>query len=148
MRVLVQDLPKEIDQQEIACGKAYQEAMKAQDYAQAEKMLLLIWDFYPEPKLCWSSSMSLIKNIFEFYFARKNYKCAEAWANELQKCKLLPNDPEPRIILGKVYLESGREQLAAKELIKAYEMGGRRGYVGEDPKYLKFALDQIKKASK
>ncbi len=92
--------------------------------------------------------MSLIENIFEFYFARKNYESAEAWANELQKCKLLPNDPGAHIILGKVHLESGREKLAAKELIKAYGMGGRRGYVGEDPKYLKFALDQMKKASK
>ncbi len=50
MRALVQDLPKEIDQQEIVCGKAYQEAMKAQDYVQAEKMLLLAWGLYPEPK--------------------------------------------------------------------------------------------------
>ncbi|WP_157836623.1 hypothetical protein [Paracidovorax oryzae] len=92
--------------------------------------------------------MSLIKNIFNFYIAQKNYLQAEFWARELFKCKLLENDPEPYIMLGKVYLESGREQLAAEELIKAYEMGGRRRSVGEDPKYLKFALDQMRKASK
>ena len=142
------ELPPEIGQKEMDYGRLYQQAIKSSDYQKAEKMLLLVWDIYPEPKYLWSSSMSLIKNVFNFYITQKNYLQAEFWARELFKCKLLENDPEPYIMLGKVYLESGREQLAAEELIKAYEMGGRRGYVGEDPKYLKFALDQMRKASK
>lgn len=142
------ELPPEIGQKEIEYGRLYLQAIKSNNCQEAEKMLLLVWDLYPEPKYLWSSSMSLIKGIFNFYLARNNYLQAEFWARELFKCELLENDPEPYIILGKVYLESGREQLAAEELIKAYEMGGRRGYVGEDPKYLKFALDQMRKASK
>ncbi len=142
------ELPPEIGQKEIEYGRLYQKAIKSNNYQEAEKMLLLVWGLYPEPKYLWSSSMSLIKGIFKFYLAQNNYLQAEFWARELFKCKLLENDPEPYIMLGKVYLESGREQLAAEELIKAYEMGGRRGYVGEDPKYLKFALDQMRKASK
>ncbi|WOS42711.1 hypothetical protein [Xanthomonas rydalmerensis] len=140
-----QDLPVDIGEKEVELGKAYQQSIKANDYPQAEKMLLAMWDIYPQPKHLWSSSKSLIKDIIGFYMEQKNYSSAESWVDELFRCNLLPNDPKPHIIRGKVYFESGRKDMAAQEFLKAYEMGGRRGYVGEDPKYLQFALSRQKR---
>ncbi|MEA9585912.1 hypothetical protein VC279_06245 [Xanthomonas sp. WHRI 10064A] len=142
-----QELPLEIERKESEYGKAYGEAMKSHDYEKAERMLLSSWGVYPEPKHLWSSSKSLIKDIINFYLDRKSFQSAENWAGELFKCNLLPNDPKPYIILGKIYFESGRMALAEEQLVKAYEMGGRRGYVGEDPKYIKFVLDNKKKSA-
>ncbi len=48
-------------------------------------------------------------------------------------CEPLPNDPYPYILLGEIYLEWGKEDLATENLVKAFEMGGRQGFVGEDP---------------
>lgn len=144
----VQKLPPEIYDIMAENGKVYRAAKASGDYDLAEKKLLEIWSKFPEPKHLWDSSQSLIKAITAFYWECKSYLAAEKWAKELFNCELLPADPEPYIILGKIYLDAGNHELATQNLIKAYEMGGRRGYSGEDPKYLKFALDQMKKAAK
>ncbi|MDA8446482.1 hypothetical protein [Paracidovorax valerianellae] len=138
-------LPAHVHQEEMKCGMVYREAKGSGDYVLAEKMLLSVWNAYPDPKHLWDSSQSLIKDIADFYRERRDYAVAEQWAGELFKCDLLPYDAEPYIILGRIYLDSDRQDLAAQYLIKAYELGGRRGYVGEEPKYLKFALDQMKR---
>ncbi|MEA9585911.1 hypothetical protein VC279_06240 [Xanthomonas sp. WHRI 10064A] len=146
MRVSV--LPAEVYNQMVVNGKVYRDAKASGDYKSAESKLLATWDAFPEPKHLWDSSESTIKVIIDFYIERQDFTSAEKWAKELFKCDPLPNDPEPYIILGKIYLESGRQDLATHNLVKAYEVGGRRGYVGEDQKYLKYALDQMKKAGK
>lgn len=139
-----QDLPADIGEKEIQLGKVYHQSIESKDYLQAEKMLLAMWDIYPQPKHLWSSSKSLTKDIIDFYMKQKNCSSAESWVDELLRCNLLPNDPKPYIIRGKIYFESGRKDMAAQEFLKAHEMGGRRGYVGEDPKYLQFALSRQK----
>lgn len=144
----VQSLSSDIYQKMVENGKIYREAKASGDYKLAESKLLATWGAFPEPKHLWDSSQSTLKVIIDFYIERKGFSSAEQWAKELFRCDVLPNDPEPYIILGKIYLESCRQDLATQNLVKAYEMGGRRGYVGEDPKYLKYALDQMKKAGK
>lgn len=144
----VQPLPPEALQKLVEYGKIYRDAKAAEDYALAESQLLASWEAFPDPKHSWDSSESLIKTIAQYYIERKEFSSAEKWVDELFKCAPLPRDPKPYLLLGKIYYESGKHDLAANNLVKAYEMGGRRGYVGEDPKYLKFALDQIKKAAK
>ncbi|GKS92248.1 hypothetical protein [Acidovorax sp. SUPP2539] len=144
----VQPLPPAVMEKLVQNGKVYRDAKASGDYASAEAQLLASWDAFPEPKHSWDSSESVIKTIAGFYIERKDFSAAENWVKELFKCDPLPGDPKPYLLLGKIYYESGRHELAAQNLIKAYEMGGRRGYASEDPKYLKFALDEIKNASK
>ncbi len=144
----VQPLPPEALQKLVEYGKIYMKAKAAGDYTLAESQLLASWEAFPDPKHSWDSSESLIKTIVQYYIDRKDLSSAERWVDELFKCTPLPGDPKPYMLLGKIYHESGKHDLAAKNLVKAYEMGGRRGYVGEDPKYLEFALDQMKKAAK
>lgn len=144
----VQKLPSEVYEVMVENGKAYRSAKASGNYVLAEEKLLDTWKKFPEPKHLWDSSQSLIKAISSFYWEQRKFADAENWAKELFHCELLPGDAEPYIIVGKIYFEAGSQGLAAQNLIKAYELGGRRGYSGEDPKYLKFALDQMKKASK
>lgn len=144
----VQILPAEVLQKLVENGKIYREAKASGDYNLAESKLLASWEAFPHPKHSWDSSESLIKTIVQYYIDRKEFSSAERWVGELFKCEPLPGDPKPYLLLGKIYYESGKHELAKENLIKAYEMGGRRGYANEDQKYLKFALDQMKKSNK
>ena len=144
----IQNLPAEVLQKLVENGKIYREAKASGDYSLAESKLLASWEAFPHPKHSWNSSESLIKTIVQYYIDRKEFSSAESWVGELFKCEPLPCDPMPYFLLGKIYYDSGRTELAKENLIKAYEAGGRRGYANEDQKYLKFALDQMKKSEK
>lgn len=144
----IQNLPAEVLQKLVKNGKIYREAKASGDYSLAESKLLASWEAFPDPKHSWDSSESLIKTIVQYYIERKEFSAAESWVGELFKCEPLPGDPKPYLLLGKIYYESGKTELAKENLIKAYEMGGRRGCANEDQKYLEFALDQIKKSDK
>lgn len=144
----IQNFTAEVLQKLVENGRIYRKAKASGDYSLAESKLLAIWEAFPHPKHSWDSSESLIKTIVQYYIERKEFSSAESWVGELFKCKPLPGDPKPYLLLGKIYFESGKTELAKENLIKAYETGGRRGYANEGQKYLKFALDQIKKWDK
>jgi hypothetical protein len=144
----IQNLPAEVLQKLAENGKIYREAKASGDCNLAESKFLASWEAFPHPKHSWDSSESLIKTIVQHYIDRKEFSSAESWVGELFKCEPLPGDPKPYLLLGKIYYDSGRTELAKENLIKAYEMGGRRGYANEDQKYLKLALDQMKKSEK
>lgn len=141
----VTPLPKAIHDEVMELGKPFKIAKNAGDLAGAEPYLLQMWQMFPEPKFNWDWSQSYLTSIAGFYFEWKRFAEAEHWAREVFKCEPLPNDPGPYILLGKIYLEWGKQDLAAENLVKAFDMGGRRGFAGEDPKYLKFAQAQMKK---
>lgn len=140
----VKPLPKAIHDQVMELGKPFQIAKKAGNFAAAEPYLLQMWATFPEPKFQWDWSQSYPTSIAGFYFEWQRFLEAEQWAREVFKCEPLPSDPCPYILLGKIYLEWGKDDLAKEHLVKAFEMGGRRGFVGEHPKYLKFAQAQMK----
>lgn len=138
-------LPKELDDRLLSTRNRAWEARQSGDFPLAEKHYLEAWSIFPEPKRRWDSSQIVSRRISEFYLEWKRFPEAEHWTSEIFKCEPLPNDPGPYILLGKIYLEWGKEELAKQNLVKAFEMGGRRGFVGEDPKYLKFAQAQMKR---
>jgi tetratricopeptide (TPR) repeat protein len=142
---VIRDLPKQIADLEIELGTKFRNALAANNRQAAAAAIVETWNTYPDPKHKWAGSQSLLKDIANFYFEWKKYPEAEQWANEVFKCELLPHDAAPYILLGKIYLEAGREDLAGEQLVKAFELGGRRGFVGEDAKYLKFAQEQMKR---
>lgn len=103
-----------------------------------------IWNTIPNPKYFWDSSQSTIKIISKFYFESENYEESEKWARELLNCKLLPNDANPYIYIGKSCFEANKIECAKENLAKAFKLGGRRGFYGKDNKYLKFAQESLK----
>jgi tetratricopeptide (TPR) repeat protein len=141
---MAQSLPIEISEQETKLRNEAFALKKEMKYAEAESKYIAAWHSLPEPKHHWDSSQSILKSVVRFYFEQRRFPEAEQWAKEVFKCDPLPGDAAPYIVLGKIYLEAGREDLAGEQLVKAFELAGRRGFVGEEPKYLKFAQDQMK----
>lgn len=138
-------LPEALQQKEIELGRAFRAAKLAGDFGLAERILLDTWDIYPQPKHGNQGVISLVSNISNFFFELGRYPEAEWWASEIFKCDPPRDYHRPFLMLGKIYLEWGKTDVAAENLVKAFEMGGRRGFVGEEPKYLKFAQAQMKK---
>ena len=138
-------LPPEISQRELELRRVASDLKKTGQFAAAEGKYLEAWHVLPEPRHLWDTSQSVLRSIVRFYFESSIYAQAELWAKELFNCDPLLNDTGAYILLGKIYMEWGKDDLARENLVKAYEMGGRRGFVGEDPKYLKFAQTQMKK---
>lgn len=136
-------LPKDISDSIINLRNTAYEKKLAGDYIGAEKNYLLAWGSLPPPEYNWDTSQILLERISEFYLEWKKYSEAEKWALDIFRSNPSSNYHRPYLILGKIYFESKREDLAAQNLIKAFEMGGRRGFTGEDPKYLKFVQDQM-----
>lgn len=142
---MVKPLPADIAKRKSDLRNQAFAAKQAGRHAAAENLYVESWAILPEPKHGWDWSQEIARGNSVFFLERKDFAQAEHWAREVFKCEPLPNDPCPYILLGKIYLEWGKQDLAAENLVKAFEMGGRRGFVGEDPKYLKFAQAQMKK---
>ena len=145
---MVKTLPKDINDSIINLRNIAYEKKLTGDYFAAEQNYLLAWGSLPSPEFDWDTSQILLERISEFYLEWKKYTEAEKWALDIFKSNPASNYHRPYLILGKIYLESRREDLVAQNLIKAFEMGGRRGFSGEDPKYLKFVQDQMKSVKK
>ena len=141
---MVKTLPKDINDSIINLRNIAYEKKLAGDYIAAEQDYLLAWRSLPSPEYSWDTSQILLERISEFYLEWKNYSEAEKWALDIFKSKPSSNYHRPYLILGKIYLESKREDLATQNLIKVFEMGGRRSFTGEDPKYLKFTQEKMK----
>lgn len=141
---MAQSLPTELSQREVQLRNEAAMLKKELKFSEAEERYLAAWNILPNPKHNWDSSQSILKSLVRFYFEIKNYFESEKWAREIFKCDILPGDAVPYIILGKVFFESGQIDLAREFLIKAFEIAGRRGFVGEDPKYLKFAQEKMR----
>ncbi|MDR2187586.1 MAG: hypothetical protein LBE62_05960 [Azonexus sp.] len=140
----IRKLPDHIYDELCAYGEKYRAAKAIGDIEKAEDYLSKLWLAMPEPKYFWDWSQSIIKSIAEFYFEEKNYTEAEKWAKQLFNCQVAPGDAGPYIITGKIYLESGNEALATEYLTKAVKLAGRRGFFGENPKYLKYAQQRTR----
>jgi len=143
--IMSRTLPDEINEKRAENGKIYREAKAKGDYASAERALLASWSLFPEPKYDWDSTRMFLKTVSELYLEWGKYSDAEKWALNIFKSDLGPYDPMPYQLLGKIYLEAGQEELARTNLIKAFEMGGRRFFAGENPKYMKFIQEQLRK---
>ena len=142
---MVMPLPKNIDDKILELRNAAYSARSQKDYAKAEENYLAAWNALPVPRHGWDTSQLLMERIAGFYLEWQKYADAERWAIDAFKTNPSPSYHGLYLMLGKIYFESGNEDLASENLVKAFEMGGRRGFVGEDPKYLKFAQAQMKK---
>jgi tetratricopeptide (TPR) repeat protein len=112
---------------------------------EAEQHFLRAWALIPEPKLGWDISQITVIRIAKVYRSLKKFLEALRWARDVFKCKPLPGDAEPYILLGSIHFEAGELDAAREHFQKAFDLAGKRGFEGEDPAYLKF-LKEKKKA--
>lgn len=111
----------------------------------AESFFLRAWDLIPDPKFGWDISQITIIRIAKFYRDARKFPEALRWAKDIFRCRPLPNDAEPYVVLGSIHLEAGELDAAREKFEKAFELAGKRGFDGEDPKYLKFLKEKKSK---
>jgi len=116
--------------------------LKSGDQGNAEQCILQAWKMIPDPQYNWDISQIVVIRIAKFFRDIKKFAEAEQWAQNIFKCNPAPGDAEPYIVLGSIYLESGDLMAARENLQKAFDLAGKRGFQGHDPKYLKFLKDK------
>ena len=131
-------LDKNTSEAILAERNAAYEFKKQGDYAQAELHYLKAWALFPEPKYEWGWSQDTIYSISNFYLELKNFEKALHWAELVFKTNPLPGDGAPYVMLGKIYFESDKIDLAFENFKKAFLLAGKRAFEGEDKKYLDF----------
>jgi len=131
-------LEKEINEAILAERNTAYLFRKQGDYQRAEEHYLKAWTLFPDPKFDWDSSQITIYRISDFYLEWKKFDEALHWAKLVFKTNPIPSDGTPYVTLGKVYYEYEKVDLAFEHFKKAYSLAGKRGFEGEDKKYLDF----------
>lgn len=141
---MVQPLEKTLSDEIISCINAGYAQKKTGAYNEAERHYLRAWSLFPEPKYEWDSSQITLYSIADFYLEWKKFDKALDWVNLVFKTAVLPGDASPYVVIGKIYFEAANLDLAFDNFNKAFSLAKKRGFDGEDKKYLDF---YIKRAS-
>ena len=113
------------------------ELAKEKKYDESIPFFIKAWSLIPEPKYDWDISMISLFRITKIFRDAGLYQEALDWAEQIANCEPSPGDSGPLILKGSIYLEWGNEAEAKKFFELAYKVGGKRGFQGEDPRYLK-----------
>ena len=136
--LIYSQLSKETVDQMATYGKQSREMQAQNNFADAEKYLLQIWDLIPEPKFTWGNTNSLLYGIVDFYRRWGKHEVAKKWIAQALSQDLQPHQYVQYLEAGKTYYEAGELEVAKEYFAKAFNIAGARGFSGEDPKYLKF----------
>jgi len=117
------------------------EFAKKGETAVAGSRMQQAWDMIPEPKLGWDISTIAVLLIAKFYRSIGDYTKAHEWADRFLTLEHLPGDGAPFILKGSIYYEAGDLAAAREWLKKGLEVGRRRAFSGEDPKYLRLVTE-------
>ena len=98
------------------------------------------WNMIPNDKEQWDEGYLVSKEYIDTYFAYGDYNEAEKWIDIFLKADALhANHGGGQFLVGKVYFNSGKEDLAKKYFAIADEKSGGRIWQGESRiKYFKF----------
>lgn len=113
-----------------------------------EKAILLAnsaWEDIPKPKFDWDVSKSFVLSIAETYRDCKLFDKAINLLEELFSAKTVKSHQDgPYFMMGTTYYEAGDTKNAIKWLSEANAISKGRCFREEDPKYLKFFLENKK----
>ncbi len=137
---MVKPLLAELDEKMIVAMNAAYARKIAGDFEAAEKLYLSAWALYPEPQYDWDSSQITLYALADFYLEWGKYSLALEWAEKVLHTSVAPGDGSPWAVIGKIHFEAGQLDVAYQNFHKAYSMGKRRVFQGEDKKYLAFYL--------
>lgn len=115
---------------------------------EAEQCMLNAWDSIPDPKYDWDISQITVIRIAKFFRGIHRFDAARRWAEDVKKCNPSPGDAEPFILAGSIEYEAGNMVEAERLFNAAFALGGKRGFQGEDPKYLSLVKQPAKPKKK
>jgi tetratricopeptide (TPR) repeat protein len=112
-------------------------------FAQAVERYQQALSMIPEPKHLYDISLPAFTALGEAYFYSGDYRNALSAFREALKVPGGVENPLLHLRLGQTYYESGDLNRAADSLTRAYALGGRDVFEGEDDKYLSFLASRI-----
>lgn len=136
--ITFKQLPKEIIDAMSVLGKKCRELQQQGNFSEAEIYILKYWDLIPEPKLGWGDTNNRLYGIVDFYRRWGKHDVAKKWIAEAFKRDFMPHEYVQYVEAGKTYYEAGELEQAKAYLEKAFNIGGKPAFSGEDPKYFKF----------
>lgn len=106
------------------------------DVPGVEQCYWRLWQLLPEPKFIWSESTIMVTN-FALHFLRcRNFDKALAWAPNLIGLFETTSEEYAAVLAGRIYFEAGQQTEAVKWFEKAYKLGGRGAFRGENLRYV------------
>lgn len=114
---------------QLAAEKSYGEAIA--EYNKA-------WELVPDPKNQWNASTWILAAIADAAFLAGYKTSAREALQYAMTCPDAVGNPFLHLRYGEVLLDSGEEDAAAEELMRAYIAEGEEIFSAEDPRYFEF----------
>ena len=118
--------------------KAGDELAERGSYEEAVAEYNKAWKLIPAPKNNWEASTWILAAIADACFLIGKYKSAWQALEYAMTCPGGLGNPFLHLRFGQVLFESGKIDLAADELMRAYMGYGEEIFDGQDPKYFAF----------
>jgi hypothetical protein len=132
------ELPEPLFTELTARTNVGQELFDQCRFSEALPVFQSAWDLLPLPKQQWNAALWTLAAIGDCYFLMRDFSAAQRTFIEAMALPEGVGNVFLHLRLGEIALELGEEVRAADELIRAYAVGGREAFDGEDPKYLEF----------
>jgi len=132
------------DKIDVILIESYRE-FQAGNCARAVELANNAWAEVPEPKFGWDVTNSFVIGIAETYRDCQLYEPAINLLNDLFSAKAVDSfEDGPYFMMGTTYYEMGDFENSLKWLSQANTISKGRCFREEDPKYLKFFLENKK----
>ncbi|WP_317928791.1 hypothetical protein [Halioxenophilus sp. WMMB6] len=124
------------------CAKGYQQYDSGQ-FEQALRQFYQAWLALPKPQNQYPQAGWVLAAIGDCYFRMAKLPQALEALESCLHCPDMNDNPFVRLRLGQTLLESEQLLEARKQLLKAYQIGGRELFAKEYPKYLACIEDLV-----
>jgi hypothetical protein len=106
------------------------------------------WGMLPEPKTSWEAAAYIMAAVSDVNFCMEDYEECRVNLETALRCPGAVGNPYFHLRLGQCEYELGDMDRAGDELARARVLGGAKIFEDEDPKYLKYALSQLRPPSR
>ena len=125
-------------------GQKTRLALENKDADAAQSLLEDGWNLIPDPKECYDITERKIIASIRLMAHSNKPEYALRWINELNNFPPSPIDDEPVFLIGVTHFQLRNLSKAFEYFEKAYVLSKGRCFREEDPKYLKFYLENKK----
>jgi tetratricopeptide (TPR) repeat protein len=117
------------------CREGLEQAA-AGKYDEAVASYFAAWELLPEPREEWDAAPWILAAIGDVLYRRKGYTMALDFFQRARRCPGGAHNPFVHMRLGQIHLHLGDHERAREALALALEVGGRKVFRGEDPRWL------------
>ncbi|NBF01962.1 tetratricopeptide repeat protein [Pseudomonas sp. Fl5BN2] len=117
---------------------------EAERYSEALVHYQAAWKLLPEPQNDWEAATWVLAAIADALFLSGQFQEARATLEYAMTCPDALGNPFLHLRLGQVLFETGNDDQAADQLMRAYMGAGEEIFAHDDPRYLQFLATRAK----